>query len=164
MGPGGEGVFGLKANGGFFKNHHLGLPNILGLITLSDAKTGSPLAVLDSVEISRMRTGAATAVAAEKLARANSEIATVFGTGKQARVQIEALCYALPLKAVRIIGRNQEKADQCAQDISNNCGLKAEVWVDKTAAVSTSDIIVCCTCQRQPCLKKWVKPEPLSPP
>ena len=59
---GDSGVFGLKANGGFFGNHERGLPNIVGIIYLSDAETGCPLAVLDSVEISRVRTGAATAV------------------------------------------------------------------------------------------------------
>ena len=46
------GVFGLKANGGFFGNHTLGLPNIVGIIYLADAQTGCPLAILDSVEIS----------------------------------------------------------------------------------------------------------------
>jgi alanine dehydrogenase len=39
-----SGVFGLKANGGFFGNQTLGLPNIVGVIYLADAKTGCPLA------------------------------------------------------------------------------------------------------------------------
>ena len=111
---GGEGVFGLKANGGFFNNRDLGLPNIVGLIALSDAKTGAPLAILDSVEISRVRTGAATAVAAKHLARPESETLTVVGTGTQARTQIEALLKVLPLKRVRLIGRDFARTQQRA--------------------------------------------------
>jgi ornithine cyclodeaminase/alanine dehydrogenase len=66
--------FGLKANGGFFRNpERFGLPAIQGIIYLSDAETGTPLAVLDSVEITRQRTAAATALAAKHLARAESE-------------------------------------------------------------------------------------------
>jgi ornithine cyclodeaminase/alanine dehydrogenase-like protein (mu-crystallin family) len=59
-------VFALKANGGFFRNRErFGMPNIQGAIILADAENGYPLAIMDSTEITRQRTGAATAVAAE---------------------------------------------------------------------------------------------------
>ena len=62
--------FGLKCNGAFSKNMPChGLPNILGTITLCDGETGYPLAIMDSVEITRQRTAAAAAVAAKYLAR-----------------------------------------------------------------------------------------------
>src|SRR5919201_4349615 len=55
--------FVLKANANFFNNAKLyGLPNIQGLIVLCDGDNGSPLAVMDSIEITIQRTGAATAV------------------------------------------------------------------------------------------------------
>jgi alanine dehydrogenase len=149
LGPGGEGVFGLKANGGFFGNHRLGLPNIVGLITLADAKTGAPLAVLDSVEISRIRTGAATAVAAQVLARKNSTIATVLGTGKQAQTQVEALASVLPLSEVRLVGRDLQRTAQRAETIQAHCGVAVNAWSDADSAVATSDVIVTCTPSRQ---------------
>src|SRR5207244_3906466 len=75
-------AFGLKANGGFFKNRErYGLPNIQGLVLLSSAENGRPLAVLDSMEITIQRTGAATAVAARYLARPESSVVTTCGCG-----------------------------------------------------------------------------------
>ena len=71
--------FALKANGGFFQNTaRFGLPNIQGLILLYDAEKGSPLAVMDSTEITRKRTGAAVAAAAKHLAREDSFREAVF--------------------------------------------------------------------------------------
>ena len=57
--------FALKANGGFFGNAASnGLPNILGVIYLADGSNGFPLAVMESLYITALRTGAATAIAA----------------------------------------------------------------------------------------------------
>src|SRR6266849_2036800 len=57
--------FSAKLNGNFFQNtERFNLPNIQGLILLCDGEHGYPLAVMDSIEITILRTGAATAVAA----------------------------------------------------------------------------------------------------
>src|SRR5262245_2494919 len=69
--------FVAKVNGNFFHNkERFALPNIQGLIVLCDAHNGYPLAVMDSIEITILRTGAATAVAAKYLARPNSAVVT----------------------------------------------------------------------------------------
>src|SRR5205085_5960835 len=76
--------FAIKVNGGFFQNQsRFGLPNIQGLIFLSDATNGCPLCVMDSIEVTIQRTGTATAVAAKYLARPESSIVTVCGLGNQ---------------------------------------------------------------------------------
>src|SRR6266542_2790453 len=73
----GRTYFGVKINGGFFENaSHFALPNIQGAIVLCDGETGSPLAIMDSGEITTKRTAAATAVAAKYLARPESAVAT----------------------------------------------------------------------------------------
>src|SRR5215467_13801325 len=80
--------FAAKLNGNFPGNRQrFGLPNIQGLITLCDAANGFPLAVMDSIEITILRTGAATAVAARHLARPDSKVVTICGCGNQGRVQ-----------------------------------------------------------------------------
>src|SRR3954468_5612332 len=61
--------FAAKINGNFFNNAALGLPRIQGMVVLCDADNGSPLAIMDSIEITILRTGAASAVAAKYLAR-----------------------------------------------------------------------------------------------
>jgi len=70
--------FGTKVNGNFAENpKRFGLPTIQGVLILCDAEKGSPLAVMDSRDITSLRTGAATAVAAKYLARQDSRTATI---------------------------------------------------------------------------------------
>jgi len=144
------GVFGLKANGGFFENSDRGLPNIVGIIYLSDAETGCPLAVLDSVEISRVRTGAATAVAARLLARPDSRVVTVVGTGTQACTQIEALRHVLPIERVQLVGRTAERTQQKAAAFEAQLGLPVVAYSSVGKALVGADILVTCTPARAP--------------
>ena len=148
-GPDG-GVFGLKANGGFFENHTLGLPNIVGIIYLADARTGCPLAVLDSVEISRVRTAAASAVAAKHLARANSECLAVVGTGTQARAQIEALRQVLPLRRVQLVGRDLQRTRERASQFEADLEIEVEAYATVSSALQQADVLVTCTPAQAP--------------
>jgi ornithine cyclodeaminase/alanine dehydrogenase len=147
---GDDGVFGLKANGGFFGNHTLGLSNIVGIIYLADARTGCPIAVLDSVEISRVRTGAATAVAARRLARPDSAVVAVVGTGTQARTQIEALQHVLPIRRVRLVGRDPANTAARAAAFEAALGVEVEAVNSVSAALKNADILVTCTPSRKP--------------
>ena len=65
---------------------------------LADASNGRPLALLDSMEITLQRTGAAAAVAARYLARPDSATATICGCGEQGRIQLIALQHVLPIR------------------------------------------------------------------
>jgi ornithine cyclodeaminase/alanine dehydrogenase len=148
--PAGAEVFGLKANGGFFGNQEQGLPNIVGVIYLADAQTGCPVAVLDSVEISRVRTGAATAVAARHLARPESEVVTVVGTGTQARTQIEALTHVLPIRRARLVGRDLSRTKARAALFEESLGIPVEGYASVTDAMKGADVLVTCTPARRP--------------
>src|SRR5262245_20688989 len=76
--------FAAKCNANCPENAlRLGLPTIQGLIILCDAQSGSLLAVMDSIEITTLRTGAATAIAARHLARPDSHVALICGCGNQ---------------------------------------------------------------------------------
>src|ERR1044072_5815711 len=82
--PIGPGYAAFKVNGNFPDNRAKhDLPTIQGAILLFDTSTGSPVALLDSIEITVKRTGAATAVAAHYLARPESQVATIWGCGAQ---------------------------------------------------------------------------------
>ena len=66
--------FAAKVNANFPENAKaFGLPTIQGVVVLCDAKNGYPLALMDSIEITLQRTGAATGVAATYLARPDSK-------------------------------------------------------------------------------------------
>ena len=93
---GNEEYYGVKINGGFPGNmENYGLPSILGIIYICDARNGSPIAIMDSVTISKWRTGAATAVAAKYLAPEGRVQLGVFGYGTQAEIQAKALSLSL---------------------------------------------------------------------
>ena len=93
--------FAAKVNGNFPENPAaFGLPTIQGVIVLCDADNGRPLAVMDSIEITALRTAAATAVAAKYLAVQDAKVVTVCGCGRQGRVQLRALVTVRRLKQV----------------------------------------------------------------
>ena len=83
--------FAAKVNGNFAGNAARGLARIQGVVVLSDGDTGAPLALLDSASITTLRTAAATAVAAQHLARQDASIVTICGCGIQGRAQLIAL-------------------------------------------------------------------------
>lgn len=143
---------GVKCNGAFWENRERGLPYVHGGILLFDGETGAPLALLDSVEITVQRTGAATAVAAKHLARADSRVVTVCGTGTQGRVQLRALSRVLPVERVYAFGRSFESAERYAAEMGAELGVEVVAAHDLAEAARRSDVVVTCTPSRSPLL------------
>ncbi len=138
--------FGLKANGSFFQNSvRHGLPNIQGIILLSDGETGYPLAIMDSREITMKRTGAATAVAAKYLAKKSSDTVVICGSGLQARIQLVGLASGFALRQAFIFSRNTAKAEALASQVSAELGIRVSATDDLNAALRVSQICVTCT-------------------
>jgi alanine dehydrogenase len=138
--------FAAKLNGNFFYNNQRhAMPNIQGLIVLCDAANGSPLAVMDSIEITILRTGAATAIAARRLARPDSKVATICGCGNQGRVQLRALKRVLPLNHVYAFDLDKDQAQKFAAETSQQLEVEVEAVRDLQAATLKSDVCVTCT-------------------
>ncbi|MBV9081095.1 MAG: ornithine cyclodeaminase family protein [Acidobacteriaceae bacterium] len=147
--------FALKVNGGFFHNRaRFGLPNIQGLIVLSRADNGVPLAAMDSIEITIQRTGAATAVAAKYLARPDSTICTICGCGNQGRVQLRALHAVLPLERVFAWSRTYGRAEQFAAEMTTQLGISVAAVTDLRRALNESDVCVTCTPSKAPLINR----------
>jgi alanine dehydrogenase len=84
---GNHAYFACKINGGFFGNKtKFGLPNIIGLILLSDGRSGAPRVVIESGIVTELCTGAATAVAPKYFGRPESQMVTPFRKGSSARL------------------------------------------------------------------------------
>ena len=148
LGDAGDGGawFGLKANGGFFRNPSTnGLPGIQGIIYLADAETGSPRAIMDSIHVTIQRTGAATAVAARYLARADASTVTVCGAGRQARVQLRALAAVRPLRAAYVWARSPERAATFADEMRRELGIDVTPVARPEHGTLLSDMVVTCT-------------------
>src|ERR1700737_3681587 len=147
--------FAAKLNGNFFHNNQrFAMPNIQGLIILCDATNGYPLAVMDSIEITTLRTGAATAVAAKHLARPDSKVAAICGCGNQGRVQLRALHRVLPLHHVYAFDLNEGQAHRFAVECSRELGIEVEVVKELATAVRRSDVCVTCTPAKKYFLQK----------
>lgn len=145
--------FVVKTNGNFFHNKkRFGMPNIQGLIVLFDGENGYPLAVMDSMEITILRTGAATAVAAKHLARPDSKVATICGCGNQGRIQLKALAQVLSLERVHAFDTDAAEALRFAADLSEELGMEIRPVRDLASAVKQSDVCVTCTPSRKPLL------------
>jgi len=152
--------FAAKLNGNFFHNRErFAMPNIQGLVLLCNATNGYPLAVMDSIEITILRTGAATAVAAKHLARRDSKAVTICGCGNQGRVQLRSLKRVLPLDRVYAFDQDHNQAARFATDLSQELGIEIEVVRELAAALGKSDVCVTCT----PAKKYFIHKEHVRP-
>lgn len=151
--------FTAKANANFPGNPARGLPTIQGIILLFDADDGQILAVMDSIEITILRTGAATAVAAKYLARKDSRVATICGCGNQGRVQLRVISHAFPLEKAFAWDIQKDAAERFAQAMATELGIAVTPVPDLPAALRQSDICVTCT----PAKKFFIHEEDVSP-
>lgn len=146
--------FAIKVSPGFFDNPKLGLPSLNGLMILFSAKTGLVDAVLlDNGYLTDVRTAAAGAVAANHLAPRTVETAGVMGTGVQARLQISAAHLVRPFREVLVWGRDEGKAQECANDISAALGIEARAETDPARLLAESQLVITTTPSREPVLK-----------
>ncbi|MGI9305166.1 MAG: cyclodeaminase [Gammaproteobacteria bacterium] len=138
--------FALKASGGFFDNHKLGLPSLSGLMVLLSAQTGYVQAILlDNGYLTDVRTAAAGALAAQHLAPESCVNVGVLGAGAQARLQIQALKLVRDFRRVRVWARNRERAEAYRDEMSAALGVDVEVCAEQQEVVRRSDTVVTTT-------------------
>lgn len=130
--------FAAKVNANFAAS----IPRIQGVVVLHDATNGRVLAVMDSIEITRLRTAAATAVAAKYLARKEARTAFIAGCGNQGRVQLEALQRVRTIERVFAMDRDPTIAAAFARDT----GAKV------VGSPVEADVVITCTPSTTPFL------------
>jgi alanine dehydrogenase len=158
--PGARQWFAAKVNGNFSDNpSRFGRPAIQGVIVLCDAENGEPLAVMDSIEITILRTAAATAVAAKHLARPDSRAVAICGCGNQGRAQLRALASVLRLERAFAFDADPRCTAKFVSEMSGQLGLQIEAAPDIATAAFRSDVIVTCTPSRLP----FLRPEHVRP-
>jgi ornithine cyclodeaminase/alanine dehydrogenase-like protein (mu-crystallin family) len=145
--------FTVKVNSNFPENRpRFGLPTIQGTITLFDGATGFPLAIMDSIEITIQRTAAATAVAANWLAREDADTVTICGCGTQAWAQLAAVMAVRPIRRVFLHDIDPARAERLAGEVRST-GLEAVPVRDLRPALAESDVCVTCTTSAVPFLR-----------
>ena len=144
--------FAAKVNGNFAGNAARGLARIQGVVVLSDGDTGEPLALLDSASITTLRTAAATAIAAQHLARNDASVVTVCGCGIQGRAQLIALSRVRTIRKVFAFDIDHERAEDLAREIKDVLAIDILAVDDLRTASRASDIVVTCTSSNTPLL------------
>lgn len=144
---------GLKVVTVFPENHKKGQPTIYGVILLNDVETGKPLALMDASYITALRTGAVSGLATAYLAKQDAKVVTVFGAGKQARTQLEAVCAVREIERVHIFDYDHKAALVYKQDMEKvlpRIQIDVLKEQDKNGAVTESDIIITATTSKEP--------------
>lgn len=152
---------GIKWISGFPKNPFTnGLPRAVGITILNDPDTGVPLAIMDGTLISAVRTGAVTGVAAKYLARPDSEVAGIIGTGVQSRTQLRALKVVLPaLKQVKAFDVDRGRRERFAEEMAADLGIEVRPVNSAEEAVRGSQVLVTATTSKEPVVKaEWIEP------
>ncbi len=133
---------GMKWVSGYPANPAAGLPYISGLLVLNDPETGIPVAVMDCTWITAQRTGAATAIAARHLARADSRTVGIVACGVQGRSNLEALACTFELERVKAYDIDPDAARRYAREMGEALTLEVEPVERLSEAVSGVDIVV----------------------
>ena len=145
----------VKINANFPDNpRRHSLPTIQGVIVLFDTERGTPLAIMDSSLITTLRTAAATAVAAEYLARSGAAIVTVIGCGTQGRASLEALQLVRPIRKAYAYDADTSAALRFEREMAAQLGIDVTAVSAINEAVADSDIVVTCTPARSAILDK----------
>jgi len=148
-----RGCYVTKINANFPGNpaRH-GLPTIQGVVALFDASDGTVLALMDSMEITTLRTAAATAVAAKHLARDDARTVAILGCGVQGRSQLRALARVRGIARVYAWDGAPNAAASYAREMTAELGCQVVATERYRDVVGRCDIVVTCTASRLPLL------------
>lgn len=146
-------AMGAKIVSVFPRNLAHGLPTIHAMVVVVNAETGEPKAIMDGTYLTALRTGAASGVATDLLARPDARVAAIIGAGAQARTQLEAVCTVRTVEKVWVLDANPETAALYVGDMR---GRGQPIPGDLTIATSSAealrgaDVICTATTSRQP--------------
>jgi len=149
----GSDALGAKIVSVFPANPARGLPLIHAVVLVVDAETGRPLALMDGTYLTALRTGAASGVATDLLARRDARVAAILGAGAQARTQLEAVCTVRKIEQVWVYDLDRRAAEAYVEEMK---GRGPPIPTDISAAGSpaqamrNADVICTATTSRTP--------------
>jgi ornithine cyclodeaminase/alanine dehydrogenase-like protein (mu-crystallin family) len=152
-----KGFIGLKTVVLKTDNAAKGLPTVQASYLLFDGDTGATLSVIDGTELTRRRTAAASALAADYLARKDASTLVMVGAGALAPHFVRAHASVRPIRRVLAYNRTRQNAEALVKSLAGE--FSAEVVTDLAKAVGEADIVSCVTTSTEPIVKgAWLKP------
>lgn len=115
------------------------------VVVVFDPDTGQPLALLDGTSITTARTAAGSALSADLLALPGARTMAILGTGVQARAHAHAMVRVRPIRAIRVAGRDRERAAALAAELQAELHTDVEARDSYAAACSDADIVCAAT-------------------
>jgi ornithine cyclodeaminase len=152
-------TFGAKLVSVFGDPERSGRSRHQGIVVAYDGKTGAVSCIADAEPITQIRTGCASAVATDALARKDAEVLAIFGTGIQAEAHLRAVPLVRPFREILLWGRSDERTRAFAERMSREIGRAVTPVLDCEEAARRADVICTVTSSREPVvLGDWVRP------
>ena len=120
------------------------------LVTIWSAETGEPLALMEADWLGQLRTGAASGVATRWIARPDCTRVGIFGSGLQARTQLEAVCAVRPIAEVFVYSRSADRRQAFAKEMSGRLNIAVRPVDSPADCVRERDIVITATTSRTP--------------
>jgi ornithine cyclodeaminase/alanine dehydrogenase-like protein (mu-crystallin family) len=129
------------------------------LVPLFAAQSGDLVALIEADYLGQMRTGAASGIATRRMAREDARRAGIIGTGLQARTQLEAVALARKLESVCAFGRDPQRREQFAREMTARLGVPVTPVSSAEDAVRGAQIVITATTASQPVVEgRWLEP------
>lgn len=146
------GIAGVKIVSVHPDNPARGLPTVMALTILLDIPTGKPEAIINTTQLTDMRTGAAGAVACKYLAPNKEIVMGLVGTGRQAQAQVAAIAQELTIREINVWSRNPVHAERFTPGVQ---GIDCHSTTIERAC--DCDVLVTTTPSREPLvMSEWV--------
>ncbi len=134
----------------FPNNHERGEPTIQGQLLVHDPDSGRVVCMMDAELLTAVRTGAASALATEYLARRDAHVVTVFGSGAQAWQQLAGVAQVRRVERAFVVSRSAERGRKFADDATEQFHFPVAFTPDGESAVTFADIICTATNSLEP--------------
>jgi ornithine cyclodeaminase/alanine dehydrogenase-like protein (mu-crystallin family) len=152
---------GVKVVGDYLDNYERGLPSELGLLTLYDARTGMPTAIVGAAQLTEMRTGAITALGARYLARRDARVLGHVGARGTAYWNVRLLDRIFDFDEIRVHSRRRESREEFAQRFEADLGKSIRVTESWEDCLRGADVMVEASRLERPephLETRWVEP------
>jgi len=134
-----------------------------GFVLLFSLETAEMLALIHDFSMSAIRVGATTGVAARALAKETTKIVGLFGSGNEARTNLEAICAVRPVEQVRVYSPNKEHRDRFAEEMTELLNVEVQPVGNARAVVNGADVVMCATNSSEPVFDgAWLEPGQLA--
>lgn len=136
---------GIKVGSFMPDNSNNILPLIHATILLLDVKTGRLKAIMNGAALTALRTGAASGLATDLLAKHDASNVAIIGAGVQARTQLAAVCAVRNIRNVKVYSKTILSAEKFKADMCNKVNISGQIEVCSTLHEATNDADIICT-------------------